>query len=227
MLSWSFPNTLARNAQFLLYKQEATYRREPSSHQVNCTVSLADSGFLLLLRKQALSKLPLCHRPAQHKWTESGIQRVPSSTYEGDPPKWWGGGGRPNPNALFRRSGIYCSYPTSFTEQKDEGKEGKPGLPQRTGTCSPPRRGWTSTSSWKSFALLSKPMFQRFVTLLTNYQPRTTQPVKDFSLSLLKALEKKSWWALQAPAAMPAKHIHLTRPSTLWSCPGKCFWQVT
>lgn len=54
-----FPNTLARNAEFLLYNQEAIYKT--SSYLANCTVSLPDSVFLLLLNKHTLLKLVFCH----------------------------------------------------------------------------------------------------------------------------------------------------------------------
>lgn len=179
--------------------------------------------------------LIFCHHVAPwSNMAKASMWQVSSSAYEGNPLKGWERS-EPNTNAFLRRSGVSCSHPTSLMQGKDEWKEGKPDLPQKTKgpglAFHPSKREQDSlngTSSWKRF-VLSKLMFHNTAYQLSNINNSASERFFSWVYKSLKKKKKKTkkptktWQVFQAATAMPAEHIHLTSPSSLWSCLGQCF----
>lgn len=102
--------------------------------------------------------------------------------------------------------------------------ERKENLLRRTEVCSP--SGWegarraslSSASSWKSFVLLSKPVFCRATYQLSNIN----NSASDF---FLKPSQVSKRDVMGPSVATPAEHIHLISQSTLHSCPEKCYYK--
>lgn len=102
--------------------------------------------------------------------------------------------------------------------------ERKENLLRRTEVCSSSawegarRASLSSASSWKSFVLLSKPVFCRATYQLSNIN----NSASDF---FLKPSQVSKRDVMGPSVATPAEHIHLISQSTVHSCPEKCYYK--